>query len=70
MQKPALVVPVSKFFKKQKPTLGMPALPPTTKRTTLVKFLKLDVEFGIFFFSELHPYKTPFLICYLYKSKT
>ena len=50
MQKPALVVPVLKFFKKQKPTLGMPALSPTTKRTTLVKFLKLDVSSDFFFF--------------------
>ena len=49
MQKSALVVPALKFFKKQKPPLGMPALPPTTKRTTLVKILKLDVEFGFFF---------------------
>ena len=38
-----------KFFKKQKPPLGMPALPPTTKHTTLVIFLKLDVEFRFFF---------------------
>ena len=60
MQKPALVVPALKFFKKQKLSLGMPALPPATKRTTLVKFLKLDVEFGVFFFIELHPYKTRF----------
>ena len=51
MPKPALVVPALKFFKKQKPPLGMPALSPTTKRTTLVKFFKLDVEFGFFFFS-------------------
>ena len=62
MQKPALVVPALKFFKKQKPPLGMSAFPPTTKLTTLIKFLKLDVEVGFFFFSELHPYKTPRLV--------
>ena len=50
MQNPMLVVPALKFFKKQKPPLGLPALPPTTKRATLVKFLKLNVEFGFFFF--------------------
>ena len=30
-----------------------------TKRTTLIKFLKLDVKYGFFIFSKLDPYKTP-----------
>ena len=60
------------FFKIQKPALGVPAieiffksrrcqrrpLPPVSKRTSLVIFLKLDLEFGFFFLNELLPYKT------------
>ena len=45
----------------KKPALGMPVLPPVPKRTTLVKFFKLDVDFGFFISSELDPYKTPLL---------
>ena len=61
-----------KFFKNQKPSLGMPAienlfksrryqrrpLPPVSKRTNLVIFLKAALEFGFLFFKELLPYKT------------
>ena len=42
-----------------KPALGMPAMPPVPSRTTLVKFFKLDVDFGFVIFSKLDPYKTP-----------
>ena len=53
-----------KFFKNQKPALGLPvfeilfksrrcqrrSLPPVTKRTSLVIFLKTALEFGFLFF--------------------
>ena len=62
-----------KFFKNKKPSLGMPAienlfksrccqrrsLPPVSKRTSLVIFLKTALEFGFLFFKGLLPYKTP-----------
>ena len=61
-----------KFFKKQKPPLGMPAieiffksrrcqrrpLPPASKHTSLVIFFKVDLEFEFLFFNGLLPYKT------------
>ena len=56
--KPALGIPALKILNFVKPALGMPALPPVPQRTTLVKFFKLDVDFGFFIFSELDPYKT------------
>ena len=56
--KPALGMPALKILNFVKSALGMPALPPVPKRTTLVKFFKLDVDFGFFIFSELDPYKT------------
>ena len=61
-----------KFFKNQKPSLGLPAfeilfksrrcqrrpLPPISKGTSLVIFLKAALEFGFLFFKGLLPYKT------------
>ena len=58
MKKPAFGMPVLKILNFVKPALGMPVLPPVPQRTTLVKFFKLDVDFGFFIFSELDPYKT------------
>ena len=43
--------------------MGMPALPYVHARTTLVKFLKVDVYCGLFIFIDLHPYKTLFYFC-------
>ena len=52
-------MPALQFLKFMKSALGMPAMPPVPSRTTLVKFFKLDVDFGFFIFSKLDPYKTP-----------
>ena len=60
MKKPALGMPVLKFLNLLKPALGMPAFATCTKRTTFVKFFKLDVDYGFFIFNELHLYKTLF----------
>ena len=73
-QKPALVVPAFEFFKKNEETgvgnagfenfkfsetgVGNAGFATCTKRTTLVKFLKLDVDYGFFIFGESDPYKT------------
>ena len=59
MKKPAFGMPALKILNFVKPALGIPALPPVPKRTTLIKIFKLDVDFGFFIFSELDPYKTP-----------
>ena len=71
-QKPALGVPVLIFFKIEKPTLGVPTIDIFLKAgvvnaghchlypTSLVIFLKPDLEFGFFFSNELLPYKTPY----------
>ena len=56
--KPALGMPASKFVITETGD-GNVGFATCTKRTTLVKFLKLDVYYGFFIFSELHPYKTP-----------
>ena len=45
--------------------MGMPAFATCPTRTTLVKFLKVDVYCGLFIVIDLHPYKTLF---YFYKS--
>ena len=70
MKKPALGMPALKILNLLKPALGMPAFATCTKRTTLVKFLKLDVDYGFFIFNELHPYKTRYKnVLYYYNYK-
>ena len=59
IEKPTLGVPVIKFFFKSRRCQRRP-LPHVSKRTSLVIFLKLDLEFGFFFLNELLSYKTPF----------
>ena len=48
-----------KFFKfRNRRCECRPSLPPVSKRTNLVIFFKLDLEFGFFFLNELLSYKT------------
>ena len=68
MKKPALGMPALKILNLLKPALGMPPFATCTKRTTLVKFLKLDVDYRFFIFNELHPYKTR-KVCHKTKTK-
>ena len=78
MKNPALGMPALIFFKNEEPGVGNggfeifkftetgvgnAGFATCTKRTTLVKILKLDVDCGFFIFSELHPYKTRIWWC-------